>query len=120
MDFGRKERRRRRPKSRGQSTECEMILLCPKASTEHKVDSLEDLFRRKELPEESRAAEKRQNQEDVFVSHSRRLHCLPYYRHNLLLYCTTTFFLANGHIPFSCWFQVDATKENQSNDGILS
>ena len=36
-------------------------------------------------------------------------------------YCTTTFFfLANGHIPFSCWFQVDATKENQSNDGILS
>ena len=86
VDFGRKERRRRRPKSRGQSTECEMILLCPKASTEHKVDSLEDLFRRKELPEESRAAEKRQNQEDVFVSHSRRLHCLPYYRHNLLLY----------------------------------
>ena len=76
---------RRRPKSLGQFTECEMILLCPKASTEHKVDSLEDLFRRKELPEESRAAEKRQNQEDVFVSHSRRQHCLPYYRHNLLL-----------------------------------
>ena len=39
---------RRRPKSLGQFTECEMILLCPKASTEHKVDSLEDLFRGKE------------------------------------------------------------------------
>ena len=68
----RKERRRRRPKSPGQFTECEMILLCPKASTEHKVDSLEDLFRGKELPRQQR---------DVFVSHS-KLHCLPYYRHN--------------------------------------